>query len=461
MAVPQEITQSKYTQMLREFANGAAKTGAFCNAVGENLPTNGVGRIVGATDRYVIPGGIDPHTHMQLPYMGEVSVDDFYTGTRAALAGGTTMIIDFAIPFHGRSPIEAYKEWRSWADPKVCCDYGLTVAVSTWNEQMEAEMTELIKPEYGINSFKFYFTYDGLMVRDEEFFAAAKHCAKIGAFARVHAENGPIIKELQKDLLEKGVTGPEGHWLSRPEELEAEAVNRACVLAAQANCPLYVVHVMSKEAAEVIVKHRQKGHVVFGEPIAPGLARSAGHCFEKDSAFLSGHIMSPPISRDPQTPVTLMDYLARGDLHLTGSDNASWSCHQKTGKARDFTQILSGVNGVEDRMSVSVSFSSEAARIFNIYPRKGRIAVGSDADILVWNPSAVKTISARTHHQATDFNIFEGMEVHGIAEVTIAGGKVAWEDGKFTVEAGSGKFVPMRPWCAHVFQNAKKDTDSQ
>ncbi|PAV63694.1 hypothetical protein WR25_07803 [Diploscapter pachys] len=412
-------------------------------AVGKNLDAPENCRVVDATGKLVMPGGIDPHTHMQLPFMGEVAVDDFYSGTRAALAGGTTM---------------------------VCCDYALSMAITTWNDKIRDEMTEVTKPEYGINSFKFFLAYSGMfMVRDEEFYQGMMHCSKIGALARVHAENGSVIAEKAKALLAQGVTGPEGHTQSRPEELEAEATNRACVMASQANCPLYVVHVMSKGAARAISYHRSKGAIIFGEPIAAGLGTDGHHYYDKDWLHAARYVMSPPLSRDKSTPEALMDLLAAGELHLTATDNCTFNCHQKELGRSDFTKIPNGVNGVEDRMAVvwhkgvnagkidPMRFvqitSSTAAKIFNLYPRKGRIAVGSDADIVIWNPTDMKIISKNTHHHACDFNIFEGMEVRGFAETTISRGKVVWENNELHVEAGAGKFIPAEPFCPYVFSS--------
>ncbi|TMS38116.1 hypothetical protein L596_004912 [Steinernema carpocapsae] len=427
----------------------------------------------------VIPGGIDPHTHLQLPFMGTVAIDDFYGGTRAALAGGTTMIIDFVIGQKGTLPLDSWRQWRDWADPNVCCDYGLSVAITSWSPQIAEQMAELTKPEYGINSFKFFLAYkDAFMVNDGEFYEGLKQCAKIGALGRVHAEAGHVIAIKQKDLLSKGVTGPEGHTQSRPEELEAEATNRACVIAAQANCPLYVVHVMSKNAARAIAYHRQKGHVVFGEPIAAGLVLDGSGYYDPDWTKAAALVMSPPLSRDPSTPAALMDLLACGQLHLTGTDNCTFTCAQKRLGVEDFTKIPNGVNGIEDRMSliwdrgvgtgkldpmrfVAVT-STAAAKIFNCYPQKGRITRGSDADVVIWDPSRTRVISASTHHQATDYNVYEGMTVRGVAETTICKGKIVWENGQLNVEKGSGSFVPLKPFNSFVFgANAMKEQAMQ
>jgi len=244
------------------------------------------------------------------------------------------------------------------------------------------------------------------------------------------------------------------------------------VLAGQANCPLYVVHVMSAGAAEAIAKHRATGAVVFGEPIAAGLALDGSHYYHPDFHHAAAHVLSPPLSRRVATPDLLMDLLACGQLHVTGTDNCTFTREQKAAGRDDFTKIPNGVNGVEDRMSVvwergvhsgkidPMRFvaitSATAAKIFNIYPRKGRIAVGSDADLVIWNAETSRTISAKTHHHAIDFNVFEGMQCHGVAEITIVGGRVVWEGGKLHCEPGTGRFVPLAPFCPFVFATIPK-----
>ncbi|EGG23855.1 dihydropyrimidinase [Cavenderia fasciculata] len=425
--------------------------------VGLNLVAPAGVQVVDATDKLVIPGGIDPHTHFQLPFMGTVAVDDFNIGTQAAVSGGTTFVIDFVIPTKGQSLLEAYDQWRSWADPKVNHDYGLHVAITWWGEQVSREMEILVK-ERGVSSFKVFMAYkNAFMVNDEEMYHIFKRCKELGALAQVHAENGDLVLEGQKKILAMGITGPEGHELSRPEELEAEATNRAITIANSVNTPVYIVHVMSKGAAEVIRHHRGKGHRVFGEPIAAGLGVDGQQCWNHDWRHAAAYVMGPPIRPDPTTKEYLMDMLATGDLHCVGTDNCTFCADQKAMGKDDFTRIPNGVNGVEDRMSIvwekgvntgkltACDFvrvtSTAAAKIFNVYPQKGRIAIGCDGDVVLWDPKATKTISAATHHHAVDFNIFEGMKVTGLADTTIVAGKIVWSNNKLQTVQGSGKYI--------------------
>ncbi|KAF7665950.1 hypothetical protein LDENG_00125580 [Lucifuga dentata] len=420
--------------------------------VGQNLQIPAGVRVIDATDKLLIPGGIDAHTHMELPFMGTKSVDDFYIGTKAAVAGGTTMILDFVIPNKGNSLMEAYDRWRSTADPKVCCDYSLHIAITWWSEKVKQEMATLAK-EKGVNSFKMFMAYKDLyMLHDHDLYAAFSQCKEVGAIAQVHAENGDLIAEV--------------------EEVEAEATQRAITIAHSVNCPLYVVHVMSKSAAKVVSNARRDGRVVFGEPIAAGLGTNGTNYWHKDWAHAAGFVMGPPLRPDPSTPGYLMDLLANDDLSVTGTDNCTFSVCQKALGKDDFTKIPNGVNGVEDRMSVIwekgvhsgkmdenrfvAVTSTNAAKLFNFYPQKGRIAKNSDADVVIWDPELTRKISAKTHHQALDYNIFEGMECHGVPVVTISRGKVVYEDGKLNVTAGHGRFIHRQPFSDYVYKRIKQ-----
>ncbi|XP_066589606.1 dihydropyrimidinase isoform X4 [Prorops nasuta] len=435
--------------------------------MGRNLIIPGGTRTIDARGKYVMPGGIDPHTHFELTLMGAKSVDDFYQGTKAAVAGGTTMIIDFVIPNKEETLLEAYNRYRELADEKVCCDYALHVAITSWSQKIKEEM-EILTLECGINSFKMFMAYKDLfMLRDSELIEAFKACKEIGALPMVHAENGDLIAENAKKLLEAGVTGPEGHEMSRPEEIEAEAVNRACVIANQVHSPLYVLAMTSKSAADVLSTKRMENKAIFGETLASAIGIDGSLQYGKDIEKSRLLVTSPPLRPDSTTPTYLIQQLAQNGLQVLGSDNCTFNADQKALGKEDFTKIPNGVNGVEDRMSVlwekgvhagimdAMRFvaitSTNAAKIFNLYPQKGVIAIGSDADIVIWDPNKTRTISALSHQQAVDFNIFEGMEIHGVPEYVIVNGRVCVDEREVKVVHGYGKYIQSPTFCSFVY----------
>ena len=399
--------------------------------------------------------------------MNSLTVDDFYSGTKAALAGGTTTIIDLALSTDN-GLIETFQKWRNLADEKACCDYGIHVAVTSWKDGItDKEMAYLCK-EKGVNSFKCFMAYkDSFMLRDSELIKVFSTCKTIGALPMIHAENGDMIDYLCKNIIKMGVTGPEGHLQSRPEEVEAEAAFRAMTLAHLVGSPLYIVHVMSTSAALEISKARERGWIVYGETIAAALGTDGSHYFNHCWRHAAGHVLSPPLRLDKSTPEKLMNLLSCGQIETTSSDHCVFNRQQKALGKDNFTKIPNGVNGVEERMMIVwekgvktgkmdpckfvAITSTNTAKLFNIYPRKGKIAVGSDADLVVWGKKP-KIIKADSHYSQVDFNIFEGVHVDFSPIVVISQGKVVLdEDGKLQVSQGVGRFIETPRFSPYIF----------
>ena len=424
-------------------------------------------QIIDAGDRYVIPGGIDPHTHMQLPFMGTVASDDFYTGTAAGLAGGTTSIIDFVIPNPRQPLLDAFQMWRGWAE-KAAADYAFHVAVTWWDESVHRDMGTLVK-EHGVQSFKHFMAYKNAIMCDDEILVNSfRRALELGALPTVHAENGELVFQLQKELIAKGITGPEGHPRSRPPAVEAEAANRAIRLAEVIGVPLYIVHNSARQSVEAIARARGEGQRVFGEVLAGHLLIDDSVYRDADFTRAAAHVMSPPF-RAKEHQDALWKALQAGHLHTTATDHCCFCAPQKAAGRNDFTKIPNGCAGIEDRMSLLWHYgvetgrltpsefvqvtSTNAARIFNLYPRKGAIEVGADADLVVWDANATRTISAKTHHQNVDFNVFEGRTVKGVAQQTIAAGKLVWSDGELRAEKGAGRYLQRKPFAAYFQAN--------
>ena len=411
-----------------------------------------------ATSCYVMPGGIDPHTHLEMPFMGTYTADDFDSGTRAALAGGTTMVIDFALPAPGQGLIDALQMWHN-KSARAHCDYSYHMAVTWWSEQVFDEMPQVV--ERGITSFKHFMAYKGaLMVNDEELFASFRRVGELGGVALVHAENGDIVAELQRKLMEEGNTGPEAHAYSRPPQVEGEATNRAIMIADMAGVPLYVVHTSCEEAHEAIRRARQAGKRVWGEPLIQHLTLDDSEYFHPDWDHAARRVMSPPF-RDRRHQDSLWSGLAAGSLSVVATDHCAFTTEQKRTGRDDFTRIPNGTGGLENRLPVLWTHgvntgrltmnefvaltSTNVAKIFGLYPAKGAIAVGSDADIVVFDPQKTATISAATQQSAIDYNVFEGMAVEGMPRFTLSRGRVMLHDGEMRGQEGHGQFVARAP----------------
>ncbi len=415
-----------------------------------------------ATGCYVMPGGIDPHTHLEMPFMGTYSSDNFDSGTRAALAGGTTMVVDFALPSPEQSLLEALQMWDN-KSTMAHCDYSFHMAITWWGEQVFNEMETVVR-ERGINTFKHFMAYKGaLMVQDDEMFASFQRCAELGAMPLVHAENGDVVADLSAKLLAEGNNGPEAHAYSRPPQVEGEATNRAIMIADMAGVPLYVVHTSCEESHEAIRRARQQGKRVYGEPLIQHLTLDDSEYRNPDWDHAARRVMSPPF-RDKKHQDSLWAGLQSGSLSCVATDHCAFTTEQKRYGVGDFTKIPNGTGGLEDRLPmlwthgvntgrltpnefVAVT-STNIAKILNIYPKKGAILVGADADIIVWDPEKEKTISAANQESAIDYNVFEGQQVKGLPRYTLTRGRVAVDDGKVIPQQGHGEFVKREPFQA-------------
>ncbi len=439
-------------------------------AIGHDIEAPGA-RVVDAGGCYVMPGGIDPHTHMELPFMGTVASEDFYTGTCAAMAGGTTTIIDFVIPGPKQPLLDAYHTWRGWAE-KAAGDYSFHVAITWWDDSVSRDMGELVA-SHGVNSFKHFMAYkNAIMCDDETLVRSFRRCRELGALATCHAENGELVFQLQADTFAAGISGPEGHPLSRPPEVEGEAANRAIRIAEVLGVPVYLVHTSCIDALEAVTRARLEGQRVFAEVLAGHLLVDDSVYRNEDWRHAAHHVMSPPF-RSKEHQDALWRGLQAGMLQTTATDHCCFKTAQKAMGKDDFRKIPNGTGGVEDRMAVLWHHgvgkgrltpsefvritSTNAAQIFNIYPRKGAIQVGADADLVVWDPNGTRTISAATHHQNIDFNIFEGMQVTGIPVTTLSRGEVVWERGEIRAERGRGQYISRPPFPAYWDAQLKKN----
>jgi dihydropyrimidinase len=414
-------------------------------------------RTIDASGKYVLPGCVDPHTHLDMPFGGTVTIDDFESGQTSAAFGGTTCHVDFCIQAKGQTFADALDAWHAKANGKAVIDYGFHIAVTDLGERERLEELAGLSGQ-GITSYKLFMAYKNvLQVDDETLFRAMEVAAASGALVMVHAENGDAIDVLVRAALARGDTTPIHHALTRPPELEGEATNRAIQLARIAGSPLYVVHVTCREAVEPIRRARDRGWDVWGETCTQYLFRSIDDLAQPGFEGAK-YVYSPP-ARDPSNHDVLWDAVRTDALSAISTDHCAFLWDgQKTLGQDDFTKIPNGGPGLEDRLRMIHHFgvrsgrislnrmvdllATQPAKLFGLYPRKGTIAVGADADLVIFDPERRETISASTHHSKCDYNLYEGTEVAGAPEVVLLRGIVLVEDGELVSAPGTGRFVP-------------------
>ncbi|HIA86823.1 MAG TPA: dihydropyrimidinase [Candidatus Marinimicrobia bacterium] len=425
--------------------------------IGENL-TMEADTVLNAEGKYVIPGGIDPHTHFDMPFGGTVSADDFETGTLAAAHGGTTTVIDFAIQTKGHSTLEGLDTWHAKAEGKTAIDYGFHMIITDLEDDRVPEMRKLA--DEGVTSYKLFMAYPGVLYSDDgTLFRAMRKAGEDGTVICMHAENGIVIDEIVKSALAEGKTEPKWHGLTRPTRMEAEGVHRSIAIAEVAEVPVYIVHLSSADALEQVVLARDRGVSAFAETCPQYLFLDQSHT-EQEGFEGAKYVMTPPL-REKWNQEELWRGIRMGDLMSISTDHCPFCFkEQKEMGIGDFSKIPNGGPGVENRMSlvfnggvvggrISVNrfveiTSTASAKMFGLFPKKGTIAVGSDADIVIFDPNRKETISVNnpvTHHMNVDYNAYEGYKITGVSETIISRGKIIVDNCEYVGRKGDGQYL--------------------
>jgi dihydropyrimidinase len=430
-------------------------SGEVIQEVRPGIPAPSDATVIDAAGMYVLPGGIDCHTHLDMPFGGTTSADDFLTGTRAAAFGGTTTIVDFAIQPRGTRMRDALDVWWKKAAGKACIDYGLHMIVTDLGACGLEDMDDLVAE--GVASFKLFMAYPNvLMVDDATIFKALSQTAKNGALICMHAENGSVIDVIIARALAEGKTAPIYHALTRPPRAESEAVHRAIAMAEIAGAPVYIVHLSSEDALHEVREARDRGVPAFAETCPQYLLLSIEE-LERPNFEGAKYVFTPPLRPKHHQP-KLWEGLKHDHLQVVSTDHCPFCfADQKVLGKDDFTKIPNGGPGIENRLQLMYHFgvhkgqlslnrfveltSTTPARIFGMYPRKGEIAPGSDADLVIWDPAALYTISAATHHMRVDYSMFEGYEVSGNARTVLSRGEVIVDGGQFLGKPGRGNYL--------------------
>ena len=419
------------------------------------IPPNSAQKIVDATGLLVFPGGVDAHTHLDMPFGGTTSADDFESGTSAAAIGGTTTIVDFAIQARGTKMRTALDTWWKKAEGKACVDYGLHMIITDLPDAGLEDMDEMVRE--GVASFKLFMAYPNvLMVDDATIFKAMRQTAKNGALVCMHAENGSVIDVIVQQALAEGKTAPIYHALTRPTRAEAEAVHRAIAMAELAGVPVYIVHLSSEDALNQVREARDRGLPAFAETCPQYLLLSLEDMQDKGWEGAK-YVFTPPLREKRNLP-KLWDGLRKDNLQVVSTDHCPFClADQKVLGKDDFTKIPNGGPGIENRLQLlhhhgvgkgnfSINrfvelVSTAPARIFGMYPKKGVLAPGSDADVVLWDPAAAHTISAATHHMRVDYSMFEGFKVKGNARDVYSRGELIVSKGQFVGKPGRGQYL--------------------